>query len=75
MNKTAQKLLSDPRVEDFENEAMDDGRWMLSLKPGWSFQQSGHNGDIVHSWSVGGAVEGLKKLRDARPCQCNRGCA
>ena len=70
MNKTAQKLLADPRVEDFENEAMDDGRWMLSLNPGWCFHQSAHEGDIVHGKSVGGAVEGLKALREARPCSC-----
>lgn len=72
MSKASQKLKADPRVEDFENEAMDDGRWMVTLRSGYSVQQSGWEGDVIHGFSVGGAVEGLKRMKEVKPCACNQ---
>lgn len=67
------RLLADPRVDDLENEGMDDGRWMLGLARGWCFKPTAHEYDWTGSRSVGGRtrLEGARRalviLEEAEP--------
>ena len=61
-SKAAQKLLSDPRVDEFENDANTDGRWFLSLRPEFCWIIDGEARQIR---TVRGASDGLRVLRDA----------
>lgn len=58
-SKAMARLRADPRVEEVENEGMDDGRWMVSLRPGYGV---GKGYDRTTSYSCQGPVDGLRKL-------------
>jgi hypothetical protein len=63
------KLLKHPLVEECEGEGMDEGRFFVHLVPGYIHP------DGTHSFSVSGAAEALKGLREVTKCYCADSCA
>jgi hypothetical protein len=72
MNRAMIMLVSDPRVDEVENEGMDEGRWFVHLVDGYCTAETRQHTDNMreHSFSVGGAVEGLKRLKTVVACDC-----
>jgi len=68
-----------PRVECYDDAGTDDGVRIVTLVPGFAFQDAAQNeGDdpearmALHSRGCPSVADAVRHIRDAEPCKCGR---